>query len=306
MILKKSNVKLIVIALSFAAFLLSNIYAETFNVQIQPLKSKIFLGDKVKFLIKITSDKKILNIKTDLSEKLKNFEISDIEKNLEKSKIIYGFYLQFFKTGEITLPVVQFNVKVDDGIYKVYTEKLKLNILSNLTDNVSLKPIKSPEKVGFYLTTKELILLIVILIVLAILIYLILKFLRNKKSIKEKHTVKLPPYEEIQLFFNNGSNLIQEGKIREFYFGISEAVRIYTDRLYNMSTLESTIKEIEKIFKIDNNMDIGIKNNLLNLYRKWEFYKFTDNLPDKETAIKDLKAVKEIVEKIKLETEKNV
>ncbi len=279
--------------------------AENFKVNFTYNQKKIFLGDKVEFNIKITSDTLIKDIFSDLQDKLKIYNISEINKKVQEKKVFYRFFLQFFNTGQISIPPITFNLITKDGKYKIYTNPLKITVLSNLNDNASFNDIKQPEKVGFYLTTKEFLILVIILLFL-LFVYFAYRKLKKKKD--KKYIRKLSPIEEFNINFKTCEKLLNEKKQKKFYFKLSESTRAYFDRIYNIHTLEATIKEIEQIFKKHNlDMSEDLKNKILSLYKKWDYYKFTGNFPTIQKSLEDLEEVKNIVlniENLRKENEK--
>ncbi len=259
-------------------------------------KNKIYLGELVKFTIKIDSDINIKNINSNLKNKLQDFGISEITKNLDNKKVVYNFNLQFFKTGTVKIPSIEFNITTEKGNYKIYSNSLNVDILSNLKDNESFHDIKPPEKVGFYLTTREFLILSIIISLIILLMFLF-RYLKNRISTKE-HSVKLSPIEEFNDRCKICEKLLNRSDLKGFYFKISEAARIYFDRIYNIHTLEATIKEIKYIFENNLSVDGSIKNEIINLFKKWDFYKFTGNFPSIEEAKKDFRKIKNIIELI--------
>ncbi len=223
---------------------------------------------------------------------------------MDNKKAVYSFYLQFFKTGKINIPQIELNLITVDGKFKIYTDNLTVNILSNLTDNTTFQNIKPPEKVGFYLTTKEFLYLVLIIIVIILFIYIILK-LKNRAK-KDRKVRILSPIEEFNENWKDCEGLLKRKELKIFYFKISEAVRRYIDRVFNIHTVEATVKEIDKIFKENKDLKENIKEELLQLFKKWDFYKFTGNFPLISEAEKDLSRVREIIDNIeKIREEKN-
>ena len=268
------------------------IYAEKFKVTIEPEKSKIFLGDKVKFKITVQSDENILKTEDNITKIFTKFSIENLKKNVKEKKAEFLFTLQFFQTGDITLPQAVFTVTTNTGKLTVYSDRLNIKVLTNLKDNSTFQPVKGPIAVKFYLTSKEWILLISVVLAVALLICLLILFLKKRKKY-ENLAPPVPPFEEFNNCLNKCSALIEQNRIRDFYFYVSEISRRYIDKKFHLSTLEATLKEIEQMFN-QSIISSNIKNELLNLFKKWEFYKFTNNFPEKKEALNDFAKIKDL------------
>ncbi|GEM_PF-4491075 len=296
---------LIVIFISISALITLSVplLSESFSVIVTPQKGNIYLGEKAPFEIKITTNSAKVE-GTNIEEVLKDFNIQNIEKKSDDNGTIYNFYLQFFKIGKVVIPEIEFTLKNDNDSYKVSSNQTELTILSNLTDNQSFKDIKPPLLTPFYLTKNEKILLTISILVAVILAIVMIKFFRKRGKVKETLSKSaLDYFMEISLV---SADLIEKGKLREFYFNISEASRGFIDRKFLLNTLESTIKEITNIFAKDFLIDKDIKSELLLLFKKWEYYKFTNDFPSKVEALSQLERVKSLVEKIEQGSGKSV
>ncbi len=271
------------------------IYAEQFKVTTHFEPKKIFLGDKVYFKFIIISNAKMLNVKDNLTERLRKYEIKDLKKDVKNNKAIFSFQLQFFRTGEIVLPQIEFTVQTKNDKLNINSDSLKIKVMSNLNDNSTFQPVKPPVTVKFYLTSAEWVMLLILFLILLLIAVFVYFFIKRKKEKKESKKF-ISPFEEAKQGLKTCRQLIENNAIRMYYFLISEIFRKYIDRKFHFSTLEATLKEIEYILTDNSMIAASVKMEIMALFKKWELYKFTNNFPDKLEALKDLEDAERIIE----------
>jgi hypothetical protein len=153
-----------------------------------------------------------------------------------------------FDSGYYAIPPFQFIINGDTA-HPVMNEPLMLQVRTIPVDTAKgFRDIKGPIQVKFPLI---IILMyvgigVVILAILAYLIYYLIKKNQKKPEVVipkappvEPHIKALRALEELAL-----KKLWQEGKIKEYYSGISDILRIYLDDKFGLGALEMTTDEI--------------------------------------------------------------
>ncbi|OGF44243.1 MAG: hypothetical protein A2452_05550 [Candidatus Firestonebacteria bacterium RIFOXYC2_FULL_39_67] len=219
-------------------------------------KDKINIGDKVDFRLLIEAKGDIKQSPVDLSLYLQAFEIKDhIQKGPEKrwGKTVteYRLVLTTFTTGNYEIPEISVKYTDKDSLEKeVKSNKIILvvePVKSNPNDKDDIrdvkKPLTIPHSFWFWLFT-------VILPLIAIAAFFLVKYLKsgNVSKIMEKAEPARPPHETAyeRLSKLKELKLVEEGKIREHYYILSEIIRGYLEARYELPVVERTTSEAYK------------------------------------------------------------
>ncbi len=159
-----------------------------------------------------------------------------------------------FDSGYYAIPPFQFVVNGDTSNPQS-TEAMMLEVNTVHVDTTKgFKDIKGPIQVPF--NFMELIPYIgyglLALLVLGGLIYLIIRLTRKETAVViEQPKVIIPPHVKAlqELEGLAMKKLWQEGKINDYYTGITDILRVYLDERYNIGALEMTSDEIMSALK---------------------------------------------------------
>jgi len=189
-----------------------------------------------------------------------------------------------FDSGYYAIPPFQFIVNGDTA-HPVMTDAMMLQVRTLPVDTTkAFRDIKGPIQVKFPLI---IILMYVgiglaVLIILGLILYYILK--NNKGKVIEPVEIKAPPIdphikalkalEELAM-----QKLWQEGKIKEYYSGISEIMRTYLDDKTRLGALEMTTDEIMYALRRRNEFSEELKNQLRQILVLSDLVKFAKEQP---------------------------
>ena len=290
------NKKIVFISLLVLFISFINLYA--FEQTLTP-NENITVGDKVVFNIKANGltidsvDKKKL-----LQANFGDFELLDVKSAQDGS---LDLVLSVYKAGKTELLSVEIPYVYNDQQKFVKTNAMPIEIKSVLnpqkpsTDIYDIKNlIKFNHGILYYLYFVSAIILI------ALVICFIYKFIRNKKRkpTREEIISSIPPKEYAlkQLDELIALNLIEKGFIKEYYDKLSDIIRFYISRTYNVETMEKTTSEIYLMLKdkIPAEYNRELKNYLLNC----DFVKFAKLVPEDEEIKKDFGTAKGFIEKL--------
>jgi hypothetical protein len=232
----------------FLLLIISNIIFA--NIKQEISNTNILVLDEINYKITIPiEDNDSISLKTN---DFTPFElISKSNKNIEIDKhkfVEYTFKLSIDKIGKQIIPEIKFSKiknKIETEIIAPSKEITVNSVLKNNNDkDLQIKDIKST------ISIKEknyTILYIVIGTLLLIVIFIFLK--KIKKKVKKEVIIvekKIPAdeiaYKKLSELINQ--ELIQKGKVKEYFFILSEIIREFIGNRYNFDSIELTSNEL--------------------------------------------------------------
>lgn len=238
-------------------FFPANLLAESFllKIETQVDRSEITIGDQIQYTLKITYPKTgELNLPSILGNlgafEVKNYKEHDPITEKESRIKTYTFTLSTFTVGEYTIPpqVVEYFPGTDTSRYTSYSEPLKILVKRSTPESTKdIAEISDVLAPPFQYT--KVLLWIGLLLLLGILLFLYIK----KRSQKPSLTITplLPPFEEalkgLQELQLAPTDTLEDQKF--FCLRLSELVRRYISRRFELSVMESTTDEFLKKIK---------------------------------------------------------
>ncbi len=303
--MKESRKKFILLLLLI--LLCSNIYAGSISVQTGVDKSVIHIGDYIKYYIIVKYSKGIKLILQPPGANLGQFDIKDynvveIEKTKEgllQKKIEYTITTYFL--GEFEIPPVEIEyidekqnrgtVKSEPMIIKVVPVKRKPG------DKDDIRDIKKP----IYIKTYTWLYILIVILIFAIVSYFIYYYQQKRPGKEEElkeEKKKIP--EDIEALNKIGELLnkgyLEDGQIKQFYFELSEIIREYLHRRYDIPTLERTsseiLKDLEKFI-----YGAELYKKFYNFFYECDMVKFAKYIPTKNQLKSIIPLAKELIEK---------
>jgi len=247
----------------FAMITTSNLFA-SLSTSVAVSKRTANLGDKITVEIKvITTETQEVSFQLDLLDD-KSFNSSKPEKTIEKlpgnytmAKLtfnIFPFKFEEIKPGTVT--IIQGSEKVVkdiptitvESIFKQGDEKKEINPLKG---QIEIKPD--------YSHIYKLIVYIVIGLILLFGLYLLVKKLLKKyknKEIEEEEIILDPPCDEVKQMLSQllSSQLLKEGKVKEFFVQLSEIGKRFLGRSFDFDYQFLTTEETNDLVKGHINM----------------------------------------------------
>jgi len=194
------------------------------------------IGDSIASKVEVVEKSKITTVLVDSAHPNLQQQVEDIT-------------ISCFDSGYYAIPPFQFVVNGDTG-NPLMTEAMMLQVnMVHVDTTKGFKDIKGPIQVPFNFL--ELLPYIgyglVGLLILGGLIYLFIRLNKNEKPvIIEAPKVIIPPHIKALQDLENLAlkKLWQEGKIKEYYTGITDILRVYLQDRYGIGALEMTTDEI--------------------------------------------------------------
>jgi len=264
-----------------------------FDLRVDVKSDTIYVGTLVEIKVSVENNKKNeVPVFYELEENTEVFTVAD--KILTPISISY--VLQFWKVGEIIIPSIPVDIKQNNHVIsQIETNKITLNILSNISSTSnemrSIKPMKDPKLTSPF----EIALLLLSLVAGSVGVgylwktktrprkskYLTGSFKISvlKKSVKEIEYLPLP-------------EIIDSESTEKYYLKLSEICRLFFTEVFYIKATEMTSSELAEHFKL-----IGIDPELVNSWnevcRIVDMAKYASHIPsinrfseDKKESIK--------------------
>lgn len=292
MFLIKKVVLVILLLVSFV-----NLYA--FEQTLLP-QDNITIGDKVVLNIKADG----LTVDSIDKSKLQDMNFGDFELlyvNPAQDASI-DFILSTYKVGKVELLSVELFYTYNDQQKFIKTNALPIEVKSLMdpkNPSQDIQDIKdiviNSHGIVWYLKIIALVLAILLIILLLVKLFLSRK---KKTTAEEEKILSIPPKEYALSQFEQlqSSDLIEKGYIKEYYDKLSDIIRFYISRVYNIDAMEKTTTELYSMLKnkIAFEHNTELKKYLLNC----DFVKFAKLIPTQEDIKKDFDTAKGFIDKI--------
>lgn len=260
-------------------------YAQT-EVKIQADTNQALIGDVINVNLHVHSSEHILW--PDIEESIAPLELqnlSSIDSSFSRSKNLYtqNITVQQFDTGDFVLPQLPFVTHDGDTFY---SDSLVFSFLAVPLDTTNaVFDIKAPRKVPFnFAEAKPYIYSFIGLIFICILLYYLIRRFNNRDRTIEEVIELIPcEIEAINALKNlEAQNMCEKGFVKEHYVQLTEILRRYFDREYEIDTLESTTVETVEIL-MNLKLDSKLVDHISNLLTEADYVKFAKSKPDTKT-----------------------
>lgn len=288
--------------LSFFALVLPLHAAEEPRISVKAEVNKAFItiGDPVIYTITVKHHKDVkiassINPPSDRIFKVKNVQDSS-KKEGDYVYDIKKATLTVFSLGEYVLDPVSVQYVDKDGQAKtIQTDKIYVTVRSvaqgkEITDIRGVKGVvKIPAKI--------LLFLYIVGGVLAVL-FIASFFIRRKKPAVDAEPRLLRSLEDEALFRLNqlfDSDLIRRSKIKEYYLQLSDILKFYLERRFQIQASEATTFEIQKLLK-EKGIDLNLRTITIEVLEASDLAKFAKWKPEPAEIISINQKSKQIIE----------
>jgi hypothetical protein len=299
--IKAFKITVFVVAL-FASWLCR---AEEVKLKASLDSTQILIGDqvKLKFEIEVPAGVKVqfpiladsLGSTVEVVERLK-IDSTKLDKN--RLKLAQEFIVTSFDSGLHVIPAFPFlisysgktdTVNTNTALLKVYTIPKLDSIMNALKGPIDIKaPYEAP------VTFKEVAPWILGTILAAGLIFLIFYYLKRRKENRPLFSAPKKPKEPAHIIALRKLDQIkeekiwQQGKTKEYYSMVTDALREYIENRFGINALEQTSEETITAFKLQKQLlDEVTFNNLKQILGTADLVKFAkyEPLPDDNNLV---------------------
>jgi hypothetical protein len=236
------------------------VFAQEISVKASTDSSNYLIGDHINFNLTISHSDEIGIVTPFFRDSLNKFEIIKefpVEKSKAENKnlLTYKYVLSYFDSAEVTIPPIRifYRTKYDTTLQSVQSDSLQIRIHKlSVKVEEDIKDVKPPIRIPFDWLT--LILWILVGAAILIIAYFLYKKYFRKKEVEEvaKPKIILPPHEEALMKLDqlNREQLWQKGFVKEYHSRITEIIREYFEKRFNLPALELTTSEQLEFLKM--------------------------------------------------------
>lgn len=277
---------------------------ESVAVRAEVSKGFITIGERVQYTVLIRRSEGVRLVSGIQFPNPRDFEVKSIQEIPEKKEgglVISGrrFDITAYGLGEFVvdeLPVRYLNAQGEEE--EVRTNRLYLTVESvdkSSKPRTDIRGLKGPEALPF--PWKPWVVAGGVAACGATS-WLILWRLRKRREEVGAAESRLSPHEEAYQELSRllDSSLLREGRMKEYYFRLSEIVRRYLERRYQFQAIEQTTEEIIKSMKQMMLAD-GIRNFVREFLEEVDMVKFAKYAPAPKEILDANRQAKEIVDR---------
>ena len=209
-------------------------------------KNEGFIGDKIKWLIKIKNTRDRFFEYPNIEMENDSVSISLSDSIREENSLILEYQVICWDTGNVILPEYTLNVNIADSKENslIQTDKITLEISSIFKDKTilnDLRPIKEPVPVPRLFPTVNFFLIVLIITNFCLILFFIFK---NKKLKTDKSYFTI----DYHVLANERLHKIDKsGFLKESYTSLSHIIRQYIENTLFIRSLEMTTSEIKMV-----------------------------------------------------------
>ncbi len=284
------------------------------NVNANVDKAKVTIGDKIKYKITVDFHEGIEVLPPEIKDKkvgglaINDFGIEESrnEKGGITQEILYT--LETFNTGSYIIPAfdIKYKTKPETEEAIVKTPEVFIEVVTTLDENASdVRGITPPVAINKSYSRLYYIIAIVfgvLVIAGAIILFL---YRRKQKEIEfvpeplPAHQIAYNEFEDLKAL-----NLISEGRIKEYYYRLSNIVRHYIESRFKLMAPERTTEEFLAEMTVTDRLAGVHKELISNFLEHCDMVKFAAYGPDSreienafDSAIKLVDETREVLQK---------
>ncbi len=273
-------------------------------------KSKMTIGDTVRYAITVKHDPQIKiqwpSLATNLGAfEIRDYHVADAEEKDDSIIEQVGYVISTFDTGRYEIPPlrIQYQTPPDSMWQALTTQKLEIYVASILPSEAGdIRDVKAPLEIPRdWRQIMFTAAIAVTVLAIAALIYVWWRRRQGKSLIPTRqepprpaHEVALEALEKLR-----ASDLLQRGEFKIFYSELSDIIRRYIEGRYFVIALEMTTSQL-----LDNlrsaDVDAEISELIRTLLEQCDLVKFAKYIPEAVESERALQLGFEIVDKTKL------
>ena len=308
---RKPNSVLVLLLFSCLVLISQATEESLISVESHVGRATITIGDRILYTLTIKTDPGVklepLALGSNLGAfEVKDYKISDPVKTKDGKIVNKSEYIiTTFTTGEYVIPPITINYTDAKGEKKeIESEPLFILVKSvgaTESDKEDVRGLKPPIEIkGAYWTYLLIFPILVLLGAFGFLYYR-----QKSKAIalpKIPEELKKPAWEVAFLELENlkSSDLLEKKEIKKYYILLSDIIRKYLERRYQITALDRTTPEVKMEMK-SVKVDKEIINSVYDFLSSCDLVKFAKYMPLKEEIEKDWNQAHTIVSITKAE-----
>ncbi len=271
-------------------------------------KAEIYIGDLINYRLTIIHDSDIVLTPPPIGANLGAFDVKDYQTDEEmhlkdgRIKIQSRFTLTTFTTGDYIIPPIPIEYMLPDSTKKILiSEPVPIRVKSLLAedaDTADIRDLKAPiefkPKIPLWYYFAGALLLIVII---AVLVWW--KIRRGKRKPVEPVDLR-PPWEiaSERLAMLKEKNYRASGDFKLYYIELSEIIRAFLQRIYDIPVLDMTTYEFLTAV-IQKDIEEQLYNRLKQFLEFADLVKFAKLVPELEKVNNDFDEAVSMIDHIR-------
>lgn len=283
---------------------LTKVSASPISVKAEVNKAFMTIGDVMTYTVTIkhAPDVQVLSsVAPPPADTFKLKKVEDINRK-EGTSLVEGrkYSLTCFRLGEFILDPQEIKYRQGGGEVKtILTDKIYVTVKSVAEgeEKKDIRGIKSvlkiePSMIPWIVTGT--------LIFLALAGFLIYRAMKKAKDQPAQPETKLTLEEQATLELNQlyESDMLRKGKVKEYHLRLSEILKNYFERRFQILAVESTTDEINRMLK-QKDIDSKLRNKIADVLEAADLAKFAKWKPDPQVIKEHFQKSKEIIEEAK-------
>ncbi len=265
-------------------------------------RASVTIGDRIRYTIEAKTDKGFEVKFSEFGENLAEFTIKDFgssKSGLFSEKTYSQWYiLDTFETGKFEIPiaVIQFRKEGDKEWKGIATNKVGIEVVSLLDEDfekADIRDIKGPVSLNNRLYLYGIIILLLIIILVLFIV------IKKKRGHKESRIPPPPPAHQLAyeaLSALKRKDHFKTGKIREYYFELSDILRHYMENRFDLRAPEMTTDEFLAALKSSSSLSAEQKGLVRDFLSHCDMVKFAKYLPPDTEAETSYESAKRLVD----------
>lgn len=246
-------------------------------------KRSVLIGDRILYSIKVGAGKGIdVQVPDFRDGKIGEFEIRDKKRELRRGlfgreSIVFIFDVSIFSPGNKTIPAVEVRYKDGREWKIVKTKEVPVAVGSLLPRSqpaADIRDIKGPlgfREINWFLVSAA----VVFLLASGAFLWIYIR-LKSRKPAKFPHETALEELESMK------GELARTGDVKRYYVGISDAIRNYIERTFDLKAPEMTTEEFLNLVRDAKELSIEHKRLLREFLASCDLVKFARYSPGRE------------------------
>ncbi len=268
-------------------------------------KARATIGDKINYKITVDFPENIEVFFPETKEKVgdltvKDFDVTDIEKEEGRITRELMYVLETFKTGSYIIPTydIKYKEKLKNKVEVAKTPEIFIEVATTLgADASDVRDIKPP--VALHKNYFRLYIIIAIVFGVLILAAIVLHYIYHRKD-RETESI-LEPLSAHQIAYNEleslkSMDLISKGQIKEYYYRLSNIVRHYIENRFKLMAPERTTEEFLTEMTVTGKLAEDHKKLVGNFLEHCDMVKFAAYGPDSREIENSFNSAKKLVD----------
>lgn len=312
--MKKIKIKYRNLLMTFILMVVSLAAIAQFNVKVSVDRDSLLIGDQISVHIQVEKPREArVEFPVFADELIEGIEIVDqtvvdsLKKDKEFSILTKSLTITSFDAGKYFVPSMKFPVYYNQQSDTLISERKLLYVNTIEVDTAAaIKEIKAPYEAP--LSFKEVLPYFLIVLGVAILALLVIYIIKKRKK-NEPIFSRAKPIEPAHIVAIRELNKLktdkpwQKNRIKEYYSILTDILREYLHRTYDIKTLERTSSEILADLKKAGFDEEELYKLLQNIFWNADLAKFAKYMPLEDENEKCLNDSLYVVEKTKPDEE---